>query len=81
MKTNNKYEELKNVFKKYVLLTKNVEVIEDILIKECDKKMLDTFVSESGQFLTESFTFLKEMKNVPQMYRETLFNDFYGFNL
>lgn len=78
MKTNSKYEELKNVFKKYVLLTKNVEVIEDILIKECDEKVLDMFVSESGKFLTDSFTFLKEMENVPQMYRETLFNDFYG---
>ena len=78
MKTNSKYEELKNVFKKYVLLTKNVEVIEDILIKECDGKMFDTFISESGKFLTDSFTFLKEMENVPQMYRETLFNDFYG---
>ena len=78
MKTNNKYEELKNVFKKYVLLTKNVEVIEDILIKECDRKMFDTFVSESGKFLTDSFTFLKEMENVPQMYRERLFNSFYG---
>lgn len=74
----NKYEELKNVFKKYVLLTKNVEVIEDILIKECDRKMFDTFVSESGKFLTDSFTFLKEMENVPQMYRERLFNSFYG---
>ena len=40
--------------------------------------MIDYFVSESGKFLTESFTFLKEMENVPQMYRERLFNSFYG---
>ena len=78
MKTNNKYEELKNIFKKYVLHTNTVDVIDDILNKECDEKWADLFVSESGKFLTDSFTFLKEMENVPQMYRETLFNDFYG---
>jgi hypothetical protein len=75
---NNKFEEVKNVFKKYVLHTNNVDVIDYILNKECDKNMVDTFVSESGTFLTESFTFLKEMENVPQMYRERLFNSFYG---
>ena len=78
MGTNSKYEETKNTFKKYVLHTNNVEVIDDILNNECDKDMIDTFVSESGQFLTESFTFLKEMENVPQKYREMLFNAFYG---
>lgn len=74
----NKFQELKNTINKYVLHTNNFGVIEDILNKECDKQMLDTFVSESGKFLTESFTFLKEMKDVPQMYRERLFNSFYG---
>jgi hypothetical protein len=74
----NKFEELKTVFNKNVRNTDNVTVIEDILNKECDGKMLDTFVSESGKFLTDSFTFLKEMENVPQMYRERLFNSFYG---
>lgn len=75
---NNKFEEVKNVFNKYVLHTNNVDVIEDILNKECDEKLVDLFVSESGKFLTDSFTFLKEMENVPQMYRERLFNSFYG---
>lgn len=75
---NNRFEELKTVFNKNVRNTDNVTVIEDILIKECDRKMFDTFVSESGKFLTDSFTFLKEMENVPQMYRERLFNSFYG---
>lgn len=75
---NNRFEELKTVFNKNVRNTDNVTVIEDILNKECDGKMLDTFVSESGKFLTDSFTFLKEMENVPQMYRERLFNSFYG---
>ena len=75
---NNKFEEVKNVFKKYVLHTNNMDVIEDILVKECSDEMVNTFVSESGKFLTDSFTFLKEMKNVPQMYRERLFNSFYG---
>ena len=75
---NNKFEEVKNVFKKYVLHTNNVDVIDDILNKECDEKWIDLFVSESGKFLTDSFTFLKEMENVPQMYRERLFNSFYG---
>lgn len=74
----NKFEEVKNVFKKYVLHTNNVDVIDDILNKECDEKWVDLFVSESGKFLTDSFTFLKEMENVPQMYRERLFNSFYG---
>jgi hypothetical protein len=74
----NKFEELKTVFNKNVRNTDNVTVIEDILNKECDGKMLDIFVSESGKFLTDSFTFLKEMENVPQMYRERLFNSFYG---
>lgn len=77
MKKNN-FEEVKNVFKKYVLHTNNVDVIDDILNKECDEKWVDLFVSESGKFLTDSFTFLKEMENVPQMYRERLFNSFYG---
>lgn len=75
---NNRFEELKTVFNKNVRNTDNVTVIEDILIKECDRKTFDTFVSESGKFLTDSFTFLKEMENVPQMYRERLFNSFYG---
>lgn len=55
-----------------------MDVIEDILAKECSDEMVNTFVSESGKFLTDSFTFLKEMENVPQMYRERLFNSFYG---
>lgn len=75
---NNRFEELKTVFNKNVRNTDNVTVIADILIKECDRKMFDTFVSESGKFLTDSFTFLKEMENVPQIYRERLFNSFYG---
>ena len=75
---NNRFEELKTVFKKYVRNTDNVTVIEDILAKECSDEMVNTFVSESGKFLTDSFTFLKEMENVPQMYRERLFNSFYG---
>ena len=75
---NNKFEEVKNVFKKYVVNSNNMDVIEDILVKECSDEMVNTFVSESGKFLTDSFTFLKEMKNVPQMYRERLFNSFYG---
>ncbi len=74
---NNKFNEVKNAFNKYVKHTNNVEVIEDIINKECPH-LLDTFVSESGSFLTESFTFLKEMEQVPQCYRERLFNSFYG---
>lgn len=74
----NNFEEVRDTFKKYVVNSNNMDVIEDILNKECDGKMLDTFVSESGKFLTDSFTFLKEMENVPQMYRERLFNSFYG---
>ena len=73
-----KFEEVKNVFKKYVVNSNNMDVIEDILNKECNDEMVNTFVSESGKFLTDSFTFLKEMENVPQMYRERLFNSFYG---
>ena len=75
---NNRFEELKTVFNKNVRNTDNVTVIEDILAKECSDEMVNTFVSESGKFLTDSFTFLKEMENVPQMYRERLFNSFYG---
>lgn len=75
---NNKFEEVKNVFKKYVVNSNNMDVIEDILNKECNEKWVDLFVSESGKFPTDSFTFLKEMENVPQMYRERLFNSFYG---
>ena len=78
MERNNNFEEVKNTFKKYVLHTNNVDVIDDILTNECDDGMIDIFVSESGKFLTDSFTFLKEMENVPQMYRERLFNSFYG---
>lgn len=78
MTNTNKFQELKKAFNKYVLHTNNFEVIEDILKKECDEQMFNTFVSESGRFLTESFTFLKEMENVPQRYRERLFNSFYG---
>ncbi len=77
MKKNN-FEEVKNVFEKYVVNSSNIYVIEDILAKECSDEMVNTFVSESGKFLTDSFTFLKEMENVPQMYRERLFNSFYG---
>jgi hypothetical protein len=73
-----KFEEVKNVFEKYVVNSNNMDVIEDILNKECNEKWVDLFVSESGKFLTDSFTFLKEMENVPQMYRERLFNSFYG---
>ena len=73
-----KFEEVKNVFKKYVVNSNNMDVIEDILNKECNEKWVDLFVSESGKFLTDSFTFLKEMENVPQIYRERLFNSFYG---
>ena len=75
---NNRFEEVKNVFEKYVVNSNNMDVIEDILNKECNEKWVDLFVSESGKFLTDSFTFLKEMENVPQMYRERLFNSFYG---
>ena len=75
---NNRFEEVKTVFNKNVRNTDNVTVIEDILAKECGDEMTNIFVSESGKFLTDSFTFLKEMKNVPQMYRERLFNSFYG---
>ena len=74
----NKFEDVKNTFKKYVVKSNNMDVIEDILTKECDEKMVNTFVSESGKFLTDSFTFLKQMENVPQMYRERLLNSFYG---
>lgn len=76
--TNSKFEEVKNTFKKYVVHSNNVDVIDDILNGECSQKMIDTFVSESGTFLTQSFTFLKEMENTPQCYRERLFNSFYG---
>lgn len=78
MNTSNKFQDLKKVFKKYVLHTDNMDVIEDILVKECKPGMFDYFTRESGKFLTDSFTFLKEMENVPQMYRERLFNSFYG---
>lgn len=74
----NKFEEVRDTFKKYVVNSNNMDVIEDILAKECSEEMANTFVSESGKFLTDSFTFLKEMENVPQMYRERLFNSFYG---
>lgn len=74
----NNFEEVKDTFKKYVVNSNNMDVIEDILAKECSDEMVNTFVSESGKFLTDSFTFLKEMGNVPQMYRERLFNSFYG---
>lgn len=77
MKKNN-FEEVRDTFKKYVVNSNNMDVIEDILAKECSDEMVNTFVSESGKFLTDSFTFLKEMENVPQMYRERLFNSFYG---
>ena len=77
MKKNN-FEEVRDTFKKYVTNTNNMDVIEDILAKECSDEMVNTFVSESGKFLTDSFTFLKEMENVPQSYRERLFNSFYG---
>ena len=72
------FEETKKVFEKYVSNSDNIVVIEDILYKECSDEMIDTFVTESGQFLTDSFTFLKEMENVPQKYKERLFNSFYG---
>ena len=74
----NNFEEVRDTFKKYVVNSNNMDVIEDILAKECSDEMVNTFVSESGKFLTDSFTFLKEMGNVPQMYRERLFNSFYG---
>lgn len=77
MKKNN-FEEVRDTFKKYVVNSTNMDVIEDILAKECSDEMVNTFVSESGKFLTDSFTFLKEMENAPQMYRERLFNSFYG---
>jgi hypothetical protein len=77
MKKNN-FEEVRDTFKKYVVNSNNMDVIEDILAKECSDEMVNTFVSEGGKFLTDSFTFLKEMENVPQMYRERLFNSFYG---
>ena len=77
MKKNN-FEEVRDTFKKYVINSNNMDVIEDILAKECSDEIVNTFVSESGKFLTDSFTFLKEMGNVPQMYRERLFNSFYG---
>jgi len=73
-----KFDEVKDTFKKYVVKSNNMDVIEDILAKECDDALIDDFISESGTFLTDSFTFLKEMGNVPQMYRERLFNSFYG---
>lgn len=72
-----KFEELRKTFHKYVVKTDNFEVIEDIINHECPY-IKDTFISESGKFLTDSFTFLKEMENVPQCYRERLFNSFYG---
>lgn len=72
------FDEVKDTFKKYVIHSNNMDVIEDILNKECDKDMIDTFVSESGKFLTDSFTFLKDMRLVPYVYRERLFNSFYG---
>lgn len=74
----NNFEEVRDTFKKYVINSNNMDVIEDILAKECSDEIVNTFVSESGKFLTDSFTFLKEMENVPQMYRERLFNSFYG---
>jgi len=77
MKKSN-FEEVRDTFKKYVVHSDNMDVIEDILAKECDDDLVNTFISESGTFLTDSFTFLKEMGNVPQMYRERLFNSFYG---
>jgi hypothetical protein len=74
----NSFEESKNVLKKYVLKTTNVDVIADIIANECGDYMKKIFVSETGKFLTDSFTFLKEMDNVPQCYRERLFNSFFG---
>ena len=74
----NNFEEVRDTLKKYVVNSNNMDVIEDILAKECSDEIVNTFVSESGKFLTDSFTFLKEMENVPQYYRERLFNSFYG---
>ena len=74
----NCFEETKKVLKKYVLKTTNVDVICDIITNECGDYMKKIFVSETGKFLTDSFTFLKEMDNVPQCYRERLFNSFFG---
>ena len=71
------FEELKKVFNKYVIKS-NIAVVEDILEKECDDNSCELFLSECGKFLTDSFTFLKKMNEVPQMYRERLFNSFYG---
>ena len=71
------FEEVKKVFEKYVIKSDNIYVIEGIL-NQCSEDTINTFISESGQFLTDSFTFLKEMDNVPHMYRERLFHSFYG---
>lgn len=72
------FEEVRDTFKKYVVKSNNMDVIEDILAKECDDDLVNTFISESGTFLTDSFTFLKQMHQVPYVYRERLFNSFYG---
>lgn len=72
------FENVKATFAKYVPNTRAMEVIEDILVNECNEETVDLFVSESGKFLTDSFTFLKGMDEVPEKYREMLFNSFYG---
>lgn len=77
MKKSN-FDEVKDTFKKYVIHSNNMDVIEDILANECDDDLVNTFISESGTFLTDSFTFLKQMYRVPYVYRERLFNSFYG---
>lgn len=75
---NQAVEEVKNVLKKYIRHTDNVDVTFEIMEKECNKDMTKIFVSECGKFLTDSFTFLSEMDDVPRTYRERLFQSFYG---
>lgn len=73
---NKSFVELKKVFDKYVRKS-SIDVIGEIIENE-SPNLLDKFVKECGTFLTDTFTFVKEMNNVPIRYRETLFKAFFG---
>lgn len=74
---NIRLQEIKNAYKKHIVHSDNVDAIFEIIERE-QPELMDTYISESGKFITDTFTYLNDMYSVPKKYRQDLFLYYFG---
>lgn len=68
---------IRKSYENHIESKETVDAVFEIIEKE-QPELMDLYVSESGKFLTDTFTYLKDMYDVPFKYRRDLFIHYFG---